>query len=240
MKYGIIAGFLLAAQLPAVSPGSSVTWEGAVVEAVTEDYSRAQSIAAKDIRIQVKSIPEVRPQAPAEADYVIRSENKIGFQTVWLEIYENGIYRRRYPVTIKLSVTIPVVTVARKVSRNKILTLEDLTFKTVDIERNLASYFRSREELVGRQARHVIQPGEILKTNMVSQPYTILRGEQVALKIVVGNLVVETDGIAQSNGQKGDQVRVRSLATGKIVHGLANENKEVLVRMKGNKHENVY
>ncbi len=218
----------------AAEPDAS--WESIVIHQVTESFSRSHSLPPDAVRVQVKSLPDFRPFSPETVDARIYAEDKTGYQTVWVEIYENGIYRKKYPATLKLSVVTPVVIAAGKISRNKILTERDLAYKTVEIDRNLESVFLSTETLIGQQARHVIQPGTVLKSSMVSRPYAIIRGEQVSLKIVVGNLVVESVGIAQSSGQKGDPVRVRSLATGKTIHGLAGDNKEVLVQMKGDKY----
>lgn len=117
----------------------------------------------------------------------------------------------------------------RPVAQDEILTNADLELKKIKVSQGSHRYMASLGEAVGKQARLPIRAGAFVRTNMVTSPELIRKGDRVKILAVSGNLRVATIGVAKESGALGDQVRVENIASGKTVVGRVNNGAVVEV-----------
>lgn len=112
-----------------------------------------------------------------------------------------------------------VVCAARSVSRNTILTAEDLCFQRINIAKAPDRLVFDTAEAVGKRVRSSLQAGKCLQQHKLFEVPLVERGDRVKLLVSAGPVNVSTLGVAKADGGAGDQIRVENLSSRKTVIG---------------------
>jgi len=158
------------------------------------------------------------PKSHFSEPFTILSQHgkKLGHQTLWL-VGDNS--NKKMAITLKVSVDMPVLTAMRKISRRSELNQANVKSMIKRINWNADQYVTSFEELDGMMAVQVLRAGDGITKNMIRSKPDMNRGDDVTVKIVSGNLIVETNGTAKKDGVIGDNVFVILSKTGKRISG---------------------
>jgi flagella basal body P-ring formation protein FlgA len=205
-----------------------------LVDAITSFFQRELAIAQSDLRLQIIHFPQLETcQAPDCWIEVVtnRETPTLGFQTLWLQVYQDGVMTRRVPITVDVTATVPVVVAARKIHRHEIVTPEMLTTRKMRVGREYRSLIRDPEEITGLMAKYVIPAERPLRPSMFCEAPDVKRGDMVSLKLVSNELVITTTGKARRDGKVGEEIPVICQPTGKPLLGTVQGPREVVVNL---------
>lgn len=95
--------------------------------------------------------------------------------------------------------------------------------------RQVQGFHTTREAVVGKVARRVLQAGHAIPINALRDPWVFKEGERVSILFASGGLSIEATGIALEPGVVGKLIGVRNADTGLIVRGVVNASGRVHV-----------
>lgn len=149
-----------------------------------------------------------------------------------VNINVNGVYARTYYVPIETKAYKYVAVAKEVIQRDKIIPLQSVEFKRMDIMGNLDNTLTPDDiskELVATKA---FFPGNmILKRYTMSKP-DVVKNAMVTVNFKTGsNLNVAIEGIALSQGNKGDTIQVKNKRFNKIYTGEVTGINQVLVQI---------
>ena len=149
-----------------------------------------------------------------------------------VNIYVNKNYARTYYVPLETKAYKHVAVAKEVIQRDKIIPLQSVEFKRMDIMGNLNNTVSLEDisrELVATKA---FFPGNmILKRYTMSKP-DIVKNAMVTVNFRTGNaLNIAVEGIALMQGNKGDTIQVKNKRSNKIYTGEVTGVNQVLVQI---------
>lgn len=75
-----------------------------------------------------------------------------------------------------------------------------------------------KEDLIGMQMTRTVNAGRVIEEDHISVPPIVQEGEMVKIYGRKGGLFISTSGIARDDGGLGEQIRVRNIASNKLIH----------------------
>ena len=131
------------------------------------------------------------------------------------------------PWTVYISAQInlfgKVIQAATPLSRGHILKEDDLIAVEEDLGRIRYGYFVDKENLIGKQLKHQLPQGRIIKVNYVKAQTLVKRGELVSIVAEKKGYSVKMTGTAMASGARGDRIRVKNTSSKRIVEGTIKE-----------------
>lgn len=112
-----------------------------------------------------------------------------------------------------------VVTIARPVARQQLITAPDLQLERLEVSTLRTGYYDDLREVVGMQARRALAPGHVVTATLVAPRTLIERGQIIMLHSGHDGLMVRMRGEALEDGALGESIRVRNLSSQRIVEG---------------------
>jgi len=112
-----------------------------------------------------------------------------------------------------------VVTLARSVAKDVVLTAEDLTLAPAGA-RTPDGIFTDPTDVVGRRTRAALGAGKPVLLRQVEPVWLVARGNPVVLLAAAGGLAVSAPAEALEDGGMGDVIRVTNLSSGREVKAL--------------------
>jgi len=126
-------------------------------------------------------------------------------------------------VPVQVEVIADVVVLAGAVERGARLGGALLRLEPRDVSGLLRGYLSDMAATEGMVTTRALQPGTVLDPTLLVPERIVLRGERVQLRAGSGPLVVSVEGEAMADAARGERVRVRNVASGSIVEGIAAE-----------------
>ena len=117
---------------------------------------------------------------------------------------------------------------ARALRPGEILTASDLAEQQGDLTEMGRQLLTDPSQAIGSQMRFAVAQGQPLRATMMAQPQVIQSGRPVSVIVQGNGFRVANSGTALNSARAGQGVRVR-LPSGKVVHGVAGENGEVVL-----------
>lgn len=144
-----------------------------------------------------------------------------------------GCESPRWSVHVPVSVSLysTVVTTARPLSRQQILTDADLRLEERDILRFGNSYINDKSAALGRMTQRSVAKGAVLQIADLRSPTAIRRGSEIVLVADAGTIVVRAKGKALADAAVGERVRVQNLSSERIMEGIVMETGIVKIPM---------
>jgi flagella basal body P-ring formation protein FlgA len=189
----------------------------------------AENFEVNKNEVELKIIHQ--PAFEGDENWIVVPEDshKLGHQTIFLKNQNN---QKKYPVTIDISVKLPVWVANQKIHRKVDLKLNMFSKQKKWISRDFHRFVLDQNDLVGTMSIQVIKKGKILMQNMIKTRPDVVRGNLIHVELISGNLIIETKGKARTNGFMGHQTDVILDKTGKTLSGeIVNSN---LVRVEVN------
>lgn len=150
---------------------------------------------------------------------------------VYIYIKVKGQPEGRAICRVQLDVYGDVVTVAHFVKANEVLTMQDLRVVSKPINNNGTLYITDPQQAIGRFSYYPLEPGEILRDDILAKPIIIKIGSRIYIRAQQGPIVAQAEGIAQSNGRKDEYIKVKNVRTGAILSGKVIDSHTVEVDM---------
>jgi flagella basal body P-ring formation protein FlgA len=129
------------------------------------------------------------------------------------------------PVRIAVSgraeplVEVPVLN--RAINPGEFVGIADLDLVPMAADRVARDTLKGTEDIVGRPAERLLEPGRPLRSHDLKRNLLIRRGETVTLMLDDPSLSLTVQGRALTDGAKGEPVKVLNLASSRVVEGVA-------------------
>lgn len=140
---------------------------------------------------------------------------------------------RPWKVYVPVDVQEPrtVLVVRRSLPRGHVLTAADLGPEERDVSRLARGYLADATNAIGRRLDRRVLAGDVLEPSMLEEELLVQRGQSVTLVVESDALSVRMAGLALADGTRGERIRVRNLASDRVVEGVVRsaEQVEVLV-----------
>jgi len=123
-------------------------------------------------------------------------------------------------VTAQVRQLMDVVITNRPLSRNSVISSNDVRLSEQDVIRLNGDYFLQPADVIGKQVRRPIGSDQVISSRMVEVALAVKRGDQVSLESRRGSLVIRTVGVALEDGNLNQQIRVLNENSGNEVRAI--------------------
>lgn len=132
----------------------------------------------------------------------------------------------RIYVPVRLSISVPLVTATRSLSRGDLISQSDLTMGIIELHRFRRQGFSDPKLVIGAKLKKSIRPGEVVERGDVC---IVCRNEKVVIRAVKSGMTITTKGTSLQDGSTGDQVRVKNDTSKRIIDGQVTGIAEVTI-----------
>lgn len=214
-------------------------WIGqATLRGVVADYLARHLLGAEPADVQLRFRAEDaaaldRPRAGF--DFEIRPMASALSPVIPLEVnvYERGALAARERLSVEVALRRPVVVAQRYVARGAVIGVEDVVEEIRLVEPGLRTAPSRAAEVVGREARGRLVPGEALRDGDALAPVAITRNSEVWVRARHGLFVLRLRARALDEGRTGDVIRVRRLSDRAEFTGVVTVEGEVAIEVGG-------
>ncbi|MGP1471526.1 MAG: flagellar basal body P-ring formation chaperone FlgA [Schwartzia sp. (in: firmicutes)] len=185
------------------------------IEAVLAEggESRRHTVTA-DYAISPLRLPEGAVACTVETPHGIRYW---GGTEVLIHVSVDGIPFRKVACRFRLHVFDHVVVAARGISPRQTLTAEDLRVEEQEIGASGGKYYTDVADVVGLVCNRRLNAGQAVLQTMVKKPHIVKPGAMVTIVAQVNGVEVRMEGVALSSGREGEVIRVRNVASRRVV-----------------------
>lgn len=134
-------------------------------------------------------------------------------------------------VAVAIETEAPVLILNRPIAHDAPLTPADVEVSARKLPGLSSGYLTDVAQLQGQSAKRDLAAGVILTPGMLQPTTLIRRGQQVTVLASVGGLEVRTEAIALSDGSANSRIRVKNLATAKVLEGTVDNGSLVRVEL---------
>lgn len=142
----------------------------------------------------------------------------LGQKTLTLAILVNDREEGQVVMNGDLALFGEVVTLAKPLPRDAILTEDDLLVTRRNLGPLGEGLIRRPEDAVGKLLQSSLQAGSLLYDKLLKTPPLVKRGDRVTIRAKSAHLQVNVNGEVQNAGGKGEQVRVKNLMSRKELY----------------------
>jgi flagella basal body P-ring formation protein FlgA len=171
------------------------------------------STSTYDLSLHVPPNTRYLGHTPVE---IVFNEGKDGQKKIWVSAY--------------LEVLNPVVVSKRPMTRNQIISADDVRIEKRDLARTPSGAITDLHGVVGKRLKRTLAAGAVLSRAMVDNPLIVRRGDIVKIVIETEMLKISTLGRVDERGGIGDTVRVINLDSKRRVYGQVVDKRTVRVR----------
>jgi len=123
----------------------------------------------------------------------------------------------------------PALVARRDLPAHTILNAADVEVRNIDFEKPPSAYLNDASLVVGARANWRIPAGQPVLAEGLSRPPAIHAGQRVRIVVRGTGFSINQEGKALNTAAVGEPVRVK-IHSGRIVHGLAQDDGSVLVQ----------
>lgn len=192
----------------------------------SEPYEAIRELITREVRARhphlvrvevhgVKVSPE--PLLGGRLKVLEGPERPFGRVTFTLLLEGQGRTQRVY-ATCEVRAWAPVVKAKRPIARHQPIRAEDLAVEELEVSR-LGGFFFSPEGLQGKRAKTWITAGSVIRPEQVEDLPQVRKGERVMVVLEMPSLSVTCHGLSLEDGRLGDKVKVKVLASEKVLCG---------------------
>ena len=110
---------------------------------------------------------------------------------------------------------------SRFLTKGTVLAATDLRAERRDLSILTSGYETRPENLIGKRSRRALAAGIVISPQAVKTVPPIKEGETVTLVIRQGGMEITSSGVALSDAELGQRVRVRNETSKRVVEGTA-------------------
>lgn len=200
----------------------------AVEKAVSEQLN-AEGVNFKIVRLDLPAQIEI-PSGEIEVKADLgNSRNLFAAFSISLEIQADKKTVRRVSAMTQIEAFADVLVASKDLTLGSKISAGDVTIENRRLEKPLASYLRTPENLRGVNLTKNISAGTVLTTNTVVSAAVIKTGDLVQIQAQSGNLKIIINGEARTNGKIGDRISVKNTQSGALLQAVVLDEKTVKV-----------
>jgi flagella basal body P-ring formation protein FlgA len=146
-----------------------------------------------------------------------------------VRIFINDKEYLKVPVFLNIRVYEDVVASSKKIDRNDILNMNNLTIKRTETTKLAGLTFSHVEDLIGKRAIRPILPNTPITAEIVDNPPAIKKGDLIKILIQTRNLHLVTKGVAKEDGYVGKIIRIKNIDSNKELYGRVEDSTSVKI-----------
>jgi len=177
--------------------------------AVTDDVTISYQLSKLDNRLKLPACAQ-RPEV-----FVPKGPLKAGRNTLGIRCRANKGWTIYSSVTIKMIK--PVLVMAQSLNRGEQLTKQHLRYQKMDIGLLRQGYLSNPEAILNKQAKRYLSAGTLVNPRFFEAPDLVKRGEIVKIQAKSPSFQISMAGIALMNGKEGQNIRVKNIASKRII-----------------------
>ena len=144
-------------------------------------------------------------------------------------VTRNGRLAGRTNVVLGVRVFQNLVVARRRIRQGEILTKDHVRLQRCELKSLTTEALSDLREVVGREARHDIQPFALITRRMLRAPRVVRRGALVRLVAESPLMRITARGVAQQDGAVGQWIPVVNVDSRKVVYGRVRDAETVEV-----------
>ena len=177
--------------------------------AVTDDVEISYRLSKLDNRLKLPACAQ-KPEV-----FVPKGPLKAGRNTLGIRCRANKGWTIYSGVTIKL--VKPVLVMTQSLNRGDQLTKQHLRYQRMDIGLLRQGYLSNPESVLNKQAKRYLPAGSLVNPRYFEAPDLVKRGEIVKIQVKSPAFQISMAGIALMNGKAGQNIRVKNIASKRII-----------------------
>ena len=202
--------------------------EAAVLRAITAQMPwHPRQTTVRDLRgIEPVSLP----LGPIEYDVTFAANSDFLGPTAFTMLFRvEGRTVARLSGTAYIEVTQEVVTPARSIARNEVISAQDLRITQVPMTPRSQQVITRAEDVVGKRAKRSLQPNAAIRPTEIEDRPLVQKGETVLILIEAGGLKVTAMGQALEQGLRGETIRIKNITSERELRAVVLDAKTVRV-----------
>jgi len=228
----LIAFFLLQSVTAGAAPAMDTSEPPSLhnsPSATTQDHAQIRNIVTGFVLQQTASLPGkvtyqvdeidrriILPKCTELEAFLPAGSQLIGKISVGVRCAEKNGWSIFVPVQIRLNLNL--LTSARQLPLGHALQEQDLASQAT--ESSQSGGFINPKQVIGKVLRYGIAAGQILREDMLRQPYSVTQGKIVQLAVQGSGFSIRSEGVALNNASEGQAVQVR-VGSGRVISGVA-------------------
>jgi flagella basal body P-ring formation protein FlgA len=199
------------------------------VHAVAKYYH----IPVERIHINIVHPPRLPETLSQDSEFNVKiktADLRLGYQILWIVIRDAQARRHEFPMSVEIAINMPVCVAKHRIARGATIRPGDIEKKTIYLNRGRCETIAAAPEIIGLITRQTIRQSDIIRQNMVQVATPVNRGDRVAIMISRGALEIQMNGTVQNEARIGEEVRVRTADTGKILTGILCDSSLVMIK----------
>jgi len=147
-----------------------------------------------------------------------KEEPFIGDSTFTIRFYDRDILAREIAVRASLEVLMDVVVSSRPINRNAEIGPDDVRVVKKAFLRTPRELVSNPDEVIGKMLGRSVGRNEEITRGMARSLLLVRKGRLVKIILESGQLSVSTIGLSEEDGERGDTIRVKNIASKKTVY----------------------
>ncbi len=174
---------------------------------------RAISTPARDVWIS--------PAGPVDIAFERASPVVHGTTRYQVRLFIDQIQVKEFPIVLSVQHRRTAFMPVRNLKRGDVIGPDDIREVVLYFDNEMLDQqtIDDRKEIIGRQCRFALTPGDPIKWQALNANFVMKRGDPVQIVLKSEGLTLQTQGQAQGRGAVGDIVPVKTANTGRIVKG---------------------
>lgn len=234
LKTLVLGGVLFTALHSTASPLS-----GKQIASIIRLKAGSVGLEIKPVLFPEKTFYECRDSdvKPLKSNWTL-VEFSCSFPNNWSLVVRNKLPVKKIALITKKSSShlktdvkekVSLVSVNKPLRQGETITNSDVYYKLFKTKNGIGG-FSDVKDVVGRTLRKSISSGHLLNPEHLAKRWLVYAGDVIKLSLQVGPIRITSNGQLLENGQLGDIVKVRSLASGGLIRGrVLNRNKIVVL-----------
>jgi flagella basal body P-ring formation protein FlgA len=141
------------------------------------------------------------------------------YQTFKVKLHTKDGLQKDFTIQAFIRTFEDVLIAKRDLKRGEIADEDMFIVEKVETTFLRDGFVKDKGEILGKRLKKFLKKGEMVFVSYFEELPSVVAGERVKILAIVGNVKVETDGIAKSSGKINDNVRVLNLSSGKVIYG---------------------
>jgi len=159
------------------------------------------------------------------------SDNSLTFKTTSLSVRCVGKQSWKIYIPTEIALFVPVVTARQHINKGDNLDVNNLEITEQNIAKTSFGYYDDVEAVENLIAKMTLSAGQIISQDKVMMPRAIKRGDRVNIIAKAGAIKITAQGIALSDGIKGDEIAVKNQDSQRVIKAIVAGPSEVMVRL---------
>lgn len=196
-----------------------------------QDFSRIYQTIRQDIenkldghlhqaKIEINEVSSRLQLKRCQSEITIRDrrpEKKSGRKTYEVRCEEP---QWQFYVTAQITGKLPVVKTTRSILEQAVIGKEDVKIDYIPYNRVRRNTIVDLDTVIGMRTKRAIGPDSTLTARQLQPPYLVFEEQPVNIVTEIGNIHVESAGMALKDGTLNQQVPVRNLSSDTVIKGI--------------------